>query len=114
MGSTVEQAWSHLDEQAGYDGKRGRHDDKTCATRSSGQIGRNDGLLIPGEETAKFQDYSNIEQSYWNQKLTTVEKLPIFNDEDNEELEHDVRSFVDKTTHLTSAVLRRGVEISML
>ena len=36
VGSTVEQARSHLDEQAGCDGKRGRHDDKTCATRSSG------------------------------------------------------------------------------
>ena len=46
MGLTSEQAWSHLDEQAGYAGKRGRHDDKTRATRSSGQIGRNDGLLI--------------------------------------------------------------------
>ena len=68
MGSTVGQAWSHLDEQAGYTGKRGRHDDKTCATRNSGQIGRNDGLLIP-----QFQDYSSIEQSYWNQKLTTGE-----------------------------------------
>ena len=67
-----------------------------------------------GEETAKFQDYSSIEQSYWNQKLTTVEKLPIFDVEDNEELEHDVRSFVDKTTHLTSAVLKRCVEMSML
>ena len=72
------------------------------------------GYSFPGEETAKFHDYSSIEQSYWNQKLTTVEKLPIFDDEDNEELEHDVRSFVDKTTHLTSAVLRRGVEMSML
>ena len=41
-------------------------------------------------------------------------KLPIFSDEDNEELEHDVRSFVDKTTHLTSAVLRRDVEMSLL
>ena len=47
MGSTVEQAWSHFNELAGYAGKRGRHDDKTCATRRSGQIGRNDGLLIP-------------------------------------------------------------------
>ena len=35
-GSTVEQARSHLDEQAGYAGKRGRHDDKTCASRNSG------------------------------------------------------------------------------
>ena len=40
-----------------------------------------------------------------------MEKLPIFDDGDNEELE---RSFVDKTTHLTTAVLRRGVELSML
>ena len=54
------------------------------------------GYSFPGEETAKFQDYSSIEQSYWNQKLAPMEKLPIFDDEVNEELEHDVRSFVDK------------------
>ena len=60
MGSTVEQAWSRLDEQAGYAGKRGRHGDKTCATRSSGQIGRNVmGYSFTGEETARFQDYSS-------------------------------------------------------
>ena len=50
-----------------------------------------------GEETAKFH-----------------RKLPIFDDGDKEELEHDVHSFVDKTTHLTTAVLRRCVEMSML
>ena len=72
------------------------------------------GYSFPGEETARFQDYSSMEQSYWNQKLTTTEKLPIFDDQDNEELEHDVHSFVDKTTHLTTTVLRRGVEMSML
>ena len=72
------------------------------------------GYSYPSEETAKFQAYSSIDQSYWNQKLAATEKLPIFDDGDNEELEHDVRSFVDKTTHLTSAVLRRGVEMSML
>ena len=72
------------------------------------------GSSFPSEETAWFQDYSSIEQSYWNQKPTTTEKLPIFDDEDNQDLEHDVHSFVDKTTHLTSAVLRRGVEMSML
>ena len=43
-----------------------------------------------------------------------MEKFPIFDDGHNEELEHDVRSFVDKTTHPTTAVLRRGVEMSML
>ena len=52
------------------------------------------GYSFSGEETAKFQDYSSIEKSYWNQKLTTIEKLPIFDDGDNEELEHDVHSFV--------------------
>ena len=72
------------------------------------------GFSFPGEETAKFQAYSSIHQSYWNQKLAATEKLPIFDDGDKEELEHDVLSFVDKTTHLTSAVLKRGVEMSML
>ena len=72
------------------------------------------GYSFPGEETAKFQAYSSIDQSYWNQKLADTEKLPIFDDGDNEELEHDVHSFVDNTTHLTSAVLRRCVEMSML
>ena len=72
------------------------------------------GYSFTGEETAKFQDYSSIGQSYWNQKLTTMEKIPILDDEDNEDLEHDVHSFVDKTTHLTTAVLRRSVQMSML
>ena len=47
VGSTVEQARPHLTEQAGYAGERGRPTDKTRATSSSGQVGRNDGLLIP-------------------------------------------------------------------
>ena len=72
------------------------------------------GYSFPGEEIAKFQEYSSIQQSHWNQKLATMEKLPIFDDGDNEDLEQDVRSFVDKTTHLTTAVLRRWVEMSML
>ena len=33
------------------------------------------GYSVTGEETAKFQEYSSIEQSYWNQKLTTIEKV---------------------------------------
>ena len=69
---------------------------------------------FPGEETAKFQAYLSIAQSYWHQKLEATEKVPIFDDGDNEELEHDVQSFVDITTHLTSAVLRRSAEMSML
>ena len=38
------------------------------------------GYLFLVEETAKVQEYSSIEQSHWNQKLTTMEKLPIFDD----------------------------------
>ena len=62
------------------------------------------GYSFLGVETAKFQAYTSIDQSYWNQMLTATEKLPTFDDGDNEKLEHDVPSFVDKTTHLTSAV----------
>ena len=44
------------------------------------------GYSFPGEETAKFQAYSSIDQSYWNQKLEETEKLPIFDDGDNVDL----------------------------
>ena len=54
------------------------------------------GYSFPGEEAAKFQDYSSIGQSYWNQKLTTMKKMPTFDDEDNQELEHDVHSLWTK------------------
>ena len=33
------------------------------------------GYSFPGDETAKFQAYSSIDQSYWNQKLAATEKL---------------------------------------
>ena len=72
------------------------------------------GTTFPGEETAKFQAYTSINQNCWNERFATVEKLPVFDDGENEEFEDDVRSFVDKTTHLTSAVLKRVVEMSIL
>ena len=31
---------------------------------------------FPDEETVKFQAYANINESYWNQKVAAVEKLP--------------------------------------
>ena len=58
MGSTLEQARSHLDEQAGYAGKRGRHDDKTFATRVVDKLAGIMGYSFPGEETAKFHGKS--------------------------------------------------------
>ena len=44
VGSTVEQARSHLDEQAGYAGERGRFADETPSKSCTRQAGRNDGL----------------------------------------------------------------------
>ena len=68
------------------------------------------GYTFLGEETKKFQAYTSINQYYWNQ-LRNCQSSPM---EKNAELESDVRSFVDKTTHLTTAVLRRDVEMNML
>ena len=114
MGSTVEQYRSHLTEQAGYAGERGRFADKTRSKSSTRQAGRYDGFHIPDEETQKFQEYTSINQNYWDQKLEAIERLPVFDDGENESLEDDVHSFVDKTSHLTTAVLRRGVEMNIL
>ena len=71
------------------------------------------GYTFPGEETTKFQAYTSANQNYWNQRVAAVEKLAVFDDGEIEELENDVRSLVDQTTHLTAAVLNRGVEMSM-
>ena len=67
------------------------------------------GYTFPDEETQKFQEYTSINQNHRDQKLAAIERLPVFDDGENESLEHDVHSFVDKTSHLTTAVLRRGV-----
>ena len=72
------------------------------------------GYSFHGEETARVSGVLERWAELLEPELTTMENLPIFDEEDNEELEHDVRSFVDKTTHLTTAVLRRCVEMSML
>ena len=72
------------------------------------------GYTFLGEETTKFQTYTSINQNYLNQIFAAVEKLPVFDDRENESLEDDVHSFVDKTTHLTTPVLRRCVEMTIL
>ena len=72
------------------------------------------GYTFPSEETAMFQTYTSISQNYWDQRVAAVEKLLVFDDEENEKWENEVRSFLDKTTHLTTAILMRGVEMSML
>ena len=56
-----------------------RSADKTCSTSSTRQAGRNDDTF-PGEETQKFQEYTSINQNYWNQRIAAVERLPVFDD----------------------------------
>ena len=50
----------------------------------------------------------------WNQKMAAVERLPVFGDGENDSVEDDFHSFVDKTSHLATAVLRRCVEMNIL
>ena len=62
----------------------------------------------------KNQQNSNVHE-HQSESLgqKAIMKLLMFDDEENYELENDIHSFVDKTTHLMTAVLRRGVEMSM-
>ena len=60
------------------------------------------------------EEYRSINQNYWNQRIAAVERLLVFHDGENESLEDDVHNFVDRTTRLTTAVLRRGVEMNIL
>ena len=85
-------------EQTGYAGERGRLADKTRSKSSIRQAVRNMmGFTLPDEETHKFQEYTNINQNYWDQKLAAaIERLPVFDDGENESLEDDVHRFVDK------------------
>ena len=66
------------------------------------------GYTFLDEETQKFREYTNINQIYWDQKLAAVGRLLVFDDGENESLEDDVHSFVDKTTHLTTARFPAG------
>ena len=38
-------------------------------------------------KTQKFQEYANINQNYWNRRTAAVERLPVFDDGENESLE---------------------------
>ena len=58
-----------------------------------------------GEEAAKFQRYTSISQNYLDQKVAATTKLLVFDEEEY---------ILDTPTHLTTAVVRRGVEMLML
>ena len=106
------QNWSHLAEQAGYADLLTKHVPRAVLDKLAGMMG----YTLPGEETLKFPEYTSINQKYWDQKLAAIERLPllVFDDGENESLEDDVHSFVDKTSHLTTAVLWRCVEMNIL
>ena len=72
------------------------------------------GYTFPSEDSATFQTYTNFSQNNWDQKVATTMKLPVFDDGEDDELYNDIHSFVDKTTHLTTAVLRWSVEMHIL
>ena len=79
------------------------------------KLARMMGYTLPDEETQKFQEYMSINKNHWDQNLAAIERLPVVDDGENESLEDDVHSFVDKTFHLTTAVfLKRGVEMNFL
>ena len=71
------------------------------------------GYTFLGVETRKFQECANINQNYLIPRIAAVERRQVFDDGENESLEDVVHSFVDKTTHLTTAVLRRRVEMNI-
>ena len=58
-----------------------------------------------------FEMFTSISQNFWDQKVATITERSVFDDEEDDELENDVHSFVDKTTHLTTAVLRKGRDV---
>ena len=62
------------------------------------------GYTFLDEEIQKYQEYTSINQVFWDQKLAAIERLPVFDDGENESLEDDVHSFVDKTSHLMTDV----------
>ena len=77
------------------------------------KLARMMGYTFPDKGTKNFQEYTRINQHDWEQKLAASERLPVFDDGENESLEDDVHSFVDNTSHLTKAVLRRGAELNI-
>ena len=45
------------------------------------------GYTFRDEESRKCQDYTNINQNYWDHKLAAIERLPVFDDGENESLD---------------------------
>ena len=91
MGSIVEQRWSHLSEQAGYAGDVA---DLLTQHASRAVLDKLVGVMVytfPGGENRKFQAYTSTNQNCWDQKMAAVERLPVFDDGENESLEGVLR-----------------------
>ena len=85
-----------------------KHVPRAVLDKTAGMMG----YTLFGEETAKFHTFTSINLNERFQKVAAIMKLLVY--EENDELENDMHSFVDNTTHLTTAFLRLGVEMSML
>ena len=66
------------------------------------------GYTFLDEETQNFQEYTSINQNYWDQKPAAIERLPVFDDGENESLEDDVHSFVDKNVSSHDSLFEAG------
>ena len=96
-------------------GERGRFADETRSKSSTRQAGRNDG--VTHFLTQKLKSIKSTRTSIriigirnWQQlrdyRCSTMEKTNRWR--------MDVHSFVDKTSHLTTVVLRRGDDVTVL
>ena len=114
MGSTVEQDRSHLAEQVEHAGERRRCADETHVPKAVlDKLAGMMGYTFPDEETQKFQDYTRINQNYWDQKLAAVERLRVFDDGENESLEDVFAASWTKRLTSRQPFLRRGVEMNI-
>ena len=110
--STVEQDRSHLVERVKYTGKCGRFANETRSKSSTRRAGRNDGWVTHCL-MKKLRSFKSARTSI---RITGHRKWQQlrFDDGENESLEDDVHSFVDKTCLLTTAVPMRCVEMNIL
>ena len=51
------------------------HDPRAALDKLAGMMG----YTFPDEETQKFQEYTSINQNYWDQKWAAIERLPTEN-----------------------------------
>ena len=72
------------------------------------------GYTFPDEETQKFQEYTSINKNFGIRSCHQLRDYRCSTMEKTNRWRMDVHSFVDKTSHLTTAVFSRGDEMNIL